>query len=73
MSDVGGLAVLLSAFGKNALEQHLTRSEQLDEQDGASRFLIGQDDVGDVLFVPGRENERVDQVNVSAAAATSRV
>lgn len=70
---VGGLAVLISGFGNNALEKHFTRSEQLDEQDGASRALIGQNDVSDVLFVPRRENEGVDQVNVLVSRSRHKI
>ena len=68
-----GFPCCLAALGKNALEQHLTRREQLDEQDGASRLLIGRDDVGDVLFVARREHVGVDQVDVFGGRGRDKV
>ena len=70
---ISGLSVLLSTFGKNTLEQHLTGREQLDERDGASGVLIGRDDVGDVLFIPGCENVCVDQVDLFRGSRRDKV
>ena len=70
---ISGLSVLLSTFGTNTLEQHLTGREQLDEQDGASGVLIGRDDVGDVLFIPRCENVCVDQVDLFRGSRRDKV